>query len=116
MRLDIPRASIPALVAAAGGVVFAVTMAAASIQYRDQVPDPTADLTVVHVTYADAHPLVRVDAAHYNFHTADKRYRPFAELLRNDGYRVEANTEPFADHSLDGVDVLVVANCYRSRH
>jgi hypothetical protein len=25
-----------------------------------------------------------------NFHTADGRYKPFAELLRRDGYRVEA--------------------------
>ena len=36
-----------------------------------------------------AGPLVCVDEAHNNYHTANGRYRPFADLLRGDGYWVE---------------------------
>jgi hypothetical protein len=53
---------------------------------------------------------VAIDSAHRNFHTADGRYRPFADLLRNDGYRVVDHNAPFDARSLTGVRVLVVAN------
>lgn len=55
-------------------------------------------------------PRVVVDEAHRNLHTADGRYRPFAELLRHDGYRVEPGREPFSAASLESCDVLVIAN------
>jgi len=55
-------------------------------------------------------PLVRIDEAHYNFHTVDGRYQAFAKLLRRDGYRVEANTGPFSRQSLAGTRVLVISN------
>jgi len=53
---------------------------------------------------------VVVDEAHGNFHTADERYRPFAELLRSDGFTVERGQSAFTADALDGVDVLVIAN------
>ncbi|HZI19419.1 MAG TPA: hypothetical protein VEY09_12570 [Pyrinomonadaceae bacterium] len=55
-------------------------------------------------------PVVALDEAHNNFHTASGRYLPFAELLRRDGYRVRASTEPFSRRALKGVRLLVVAN------
>ena len=55
-------------------------------------------------------PRVVIDAAHLNFHTAAGRYKPFADLLRLDGYRVASNTSPFTPDALRGVDVLVIAN------
>ncbi|MCH7979417.1 MAG: hypothetical protein IH935_10625, partial [Acidobacteria bacterium] len=36
----------------------------------------------------DSGPNVCVDEAHFNYHTAEGIYKPFAELLRGDGYRV----------------------------
>lgn len=54
--------------------------------------------------------VVKVDAGHNNFHTIDKRYRAFAELLRMDGYRVESINSEFDAQSLAGVDILVIAN------
>ena len=33
-------------------------------------------------------PRVAIDEAHFNFHTADGRYAPFAQLLRRDGFVV----------------------------
>ena len=55
-------------------------------------------------------PRVVIDAAHLNFHTADEGYAPFARLLRLDGYQVDSNRAPFTVASLQGVDVLVIAN------
>jgi hypothetical protein len=55
-------------------------------------------------------PVVALDEAHHNFHTASGRYLPFAELLRRDGYRVRPSAEPFSRQSLRGVRLLVVAN------
>jgi hypothetical protein len=55
-------------------------------------------------------PRVMVDGGHHNFHTADGRYLPFAELLRRDGYRVSGSTAPFTADSLKAADILVIAN------
>lgn len=33
-------------------------------------------------------PLIFIDEGHYNFHTIDGRYKPFANLLKRDGYNV----------------------------
>lgn len=53
---------------------------------------------------------VYIDAGHQNFHTADKRYKPFADLLKNDGYQVAGFTETFSAESLSDVEILVIAN------
>lgn len=55
-------------------------------------------------------PIVAIDAAHLNFHTAGGRYLAFAKLLRRDGYDVESNTQPFTRAALSGIDILVIAN------
>jgi hypothetical protein len=51
-----------------------------------------------------------MDEAHRNFHTASGRYKPFADLLQNDGYLFVSNTRAFKVDALKGVDVLVIAN------
>lgn len=58
----------------------------------------------------DSRPLVLVDAAHHNFLTIEGRYRPFAQVLLSDGYRVEANERRFSLAELSRGDILVVAN------
>ena len=55
-----------------------------------QFADPEFDAKVDRPAFTDRHPLVLVDEAHNNFHTADGRYKPFADLLKNDGYSVTA--------------------------
>ena len=78
------------------------------LDYRPPIPRPA---------YArDAGPRVVIDEAHHNFHTADGRYRPFAELLRRDGYRVVRLREPLAGDALKNVDVLVIANPLHARN
>ena len=55
-------------------------------------------------------PQVCIDEGHHNFHTADGRYKPFAELLRGDGYSVAGFAGDFMQDALVGCDLLVVAN------
>jgi hypothetical protein len=57
-----------------------------------------------------------IDEAHHNFHTAGGRYKPFAELLRRDGYRVDGLGQPLSADSLNGVEVLVIANALNERN
>ena len=64
----------------------------------------------------DAGPIVYIDEAHNNFHTADNRYRPFADLLRQDGYRVRSFEQEFSTAGLDTVDILVISNAISERN
>lgn len=81
-----------------------------------QRPDPDFDPRIPAPAYPSApgapgrHPRVAIDEAHRNFHTAGGRYRPFAELLRNDGYAVSSNQRAFDADALRDIDVLVIAN------
>ena len=61
-------------------------------------------------------PIVAVDKAHFNYHTADGRYKPFASLLMRDGYRVENIEKAFSSESLQEVDVLVISNPLNKRN
>jgi hypothetical protein len=75
------------------------------------IPDTDADLTIGMPIFAkDIGPRVSIDTAHNNYHTGDNRYRPFANLLRNDGFRVGDSSTTFTATSLKDVDLLVIAN------
>jgi hypothetical protein len=58
----------------------------------------------------DSGPLVFIDEAHFNFHTIDGRYAPFAHLLRMDGFTVAPNRDALTPESLRRARVLVIAN------
>jgi hypothetical protein len=81
-----------------------------SSAFAQQVPDPSFDARVAKPAYKDTHPKVLFDEAHNNFHTAGGGYRPFAELITNDGYQVIPNRAKFTKESLQGHDVLVIVN------
>jgi hypothetical protein len=55
-------------------------------------------------------PIVFIDEAHNNFHTADGRFKPFAQVLTSDGYTVKASQEKFTLEYLKQADILVIAN------
>lgn len=61
-------------------------------------------------------PLVLIDEAHHNFHTASGRYRPFAKLLESDGFRIAGNRAPFTAEALRDARVLVIANALHASH
>jgi hypothetical protein len=77
-----------------------------------QRSDPNFNAKVAHPAYAGGptHPRVLFDEAHHNFHTASGRYKPFAELITNDGYQVIPNKEKFTRDVLSKGDILVIAN------
>jgi hypothetical protein len=75
-----------------------------------QSPDPEFDTSVARPAYKDDGPRVMFDEAHHNFHTSDGRYKPFVDLLSNDGYRVIRNRQPFVKARLSGFKILVIAN------
>lgn len=75
-----------------------------------QMADPDFKPAISKPTYVGEHPLIVLDEAHANFHTAAGRYKPFADLLQADGYRVVPGTAPFSPRSLSTARVLVIAN------
>jgi hypothetical protein len=75
-----------------------------------QRPDPDFNIAVEHPAYTKNYPRVLFDEAHNNFHTTTGRYKPFADLINNDGYHVVVNRKPFTRPALDTFKVLVIAN------
>jgi hypothetical protein len=76
-----------------------------------QVADPDFKPVVAKPAYPEkTGPTVAIDEAHANFHTAGERYKPFADLLRADGYTVVSNQQPFSAESLQTMSILVIAN------
>jgi hypothetical protein len=57
---------------------------------------------------------VCIDAAHYNFHTADGRYAPFARLLERDGYRISSGTAKIEPATLAPCRIFVISNAIDS--
>jgi len=78
-------------------------------------PARTADAGYEPAITTPAHPpgtgpLVVVDEAHHNFHTAAGTYAPFATVLERDGYVVERGAIPLVLPALDGPNVVVIAD------
>jgi hypothetical protein len=82
-----------------------------------QVADSAFAPAVPHPAFAEGRgPVVLLDEAHFNFHTASGRYFTFARLLRRDGFVVRPLTAPFSAASLAGARVLVIANALAERN
>src|SRR4051812_14700033 len=75
-----------------------------------QKPDASFHPRATAPAFVAAHPRALIDQAHRNFHTMDGRYKPLADLLSSDGYRVEANRQPFTAEALPPQGILIVAN------
>src|SRR3954451_19958 len=78
--------------------------------FGQQLADPEFNSSVANPAYTKNSPRVIFDEAHHNFHTTEGRYKPFVDLLMNDGYRIVRNREPFTKTSLSSFKVLVIAN------
>ena len=77
---------------------------------RQQGPDLKYDVKIAKPAYTDKHPRVLFDEGHFNVHTTKAGYKPFADLVANDGYQVTVNDKPFDAKVLAGADILVIAN------
>src|SRR5215208_6086081 len=87
-------------------LIFLTCMPAAA----QQQADPEFDTSVANPAYKKDSPRVMFDEAHHNFHTTDGRYKPFVDLLLNDGYNVIRNRQSFSKTRLSGFKILVIAN------
>ena len=85
--------------------------------FAQQVPDTAFMPPVPNPLYKTGEgPVVLIDEAHFNFHTADGRYQPFAALLRRDGYDVRPSKTAFSKASLKDGKILVVANALAEKN
>ena len=75
-----------------------------------QTADPHFDVRVDKPTFTKNFPRVLFDEAHYNFDTTNNRYKPFADLLFNDGYHFAVNRQPFTKASLASHKILLIVN------
>src|SRR6185369_5868435 len=75
-----------------------------------QLADPEFNTSVANPAYKKEGPRVMFDEAHHNFHTTEGRYKPFVDLMMNDGYRVIRNRQSFSKTTLSSYKVLVIAN------
>jgi hypothetical protein len=91
-------------------LICALLLLFVSVAVAQQMPDPEFNTSVDNPAYSRTGPRVLFDEAHHNFHTADGRYKPFVDLLTNDGYQVIRNRKPFTKQALDSFKVLVIAN------
>ena len=95
----------------------AVAIIASSTAAAQQVSDTTFNPRIAQPAYAEGRgPVVVIDEAHENFHTADGRYLAFARLLRRDGYVVRSSKARRTRAGLDGTRILVIANALHERN
>jgi hypothetical protein len=104
------RPSAVAVVVSAVLALLALTTMPAVVSTAQQIADPNFDTKVARPAYAKKNPKVLFDEAHHNFHTADGRYKPFADLIRSDGYIITPNRQPFTAAALKPFDILVISN------
>lgn len=92
--------------------VVLVLILAAHAASGQQVSDTAFVPRVGRPTFTNnSGPLILIDEAHHNFHTASGRYVTFARLAERDGYRVRGSSAPFTDTlALDSARILVIAN------
>lgn len=105
MRQSFVREYLPHLII--GALLLGVLSALYALP---QLSDPNFNARVVGPSYTSAHPVILFDEAHQNFHTSSGRYKPFADLLANDGYKIVPNTYKFQRELLGGGQILVIAS------
>jgi len=98
------------------GLIVAALLAV-NLIYAQQVADPSFNPPIAKPAYPQGRgPVVLLDEAHFNFHTATGRYLAFAELLRRDGYVVLPSKARFSKESLKAGKILVIANALSERN
>jgi len=96
---------------------FALMLLTTGTAHAQQIADPDFNPSIDKPAYTSGKgPVVFIDEAHFNFHTASGRYSTFAELARRDGYVVQESKAKFSRASLKAARVLVIANALSERN
>jgi len=83
--------------------------------FAQQVPDTLFSPTITNPAYLPQQgSSIFIDEAHNNFHTLSGGYRPFANVLKKDGYVLRPLTQRFSEEALRPANILVVANALHS--
>jgi hypothetical protein len=90
--------------------LVAIYLALTTFAVAQQMADPEFNASVENPAYTRNGPRVMFDEAHHNFHTTEGRYKPFVDLLLNDGYRVIRNRQSFSKAILSSYKILVISN------
>ena len=91
-------------------VLMCVLLCAAPAMAQ-QVNDPDFKFANPKPSFAEGKgPVVCLDEAHNNYHTAEGRYKAFADVVRGDGFVFRSNLEKFSAESLAKCTVVVIAN------
>lgn len=90
-------------------VIVAVVVLFSLLASRDQPYDRAFDSQVSVPAYRTDGPIILFDEGHLNTHTTTAGYKPLADLLRNDGYRLRVLQHPLGLRELEGVSILVLA-------
>src|SRR5688572_23628828 len=95
----------------AAWIAMALVAGMSATAYAQQAVDPDFAASVEHPEYkAERGPVVVIDEAHFNVHTASGQYKPFTSILSLDGFRVRPFKAQLSARALKGVDVLVISN------
>lgn len=91
-------------------LLLVVALAALPVTAQ-QVNDPNFKFANPKPAFAaGAGPIVCLDEAHNNYHTAEGRYKAFADVARGDGFAFRSSKEKFTAESLARCAVVVIAN------
>ena len=94
-----------------GGVTALVLIVAGLLLMKNRPEaayDRSFDTSVAEPAFSDHGPLVLYDEGHRNTHTANAGYKPLADLIQNDGFRLQVHRETFTPQTFNGVSVLLV--------
>jgi len=91
-------------------LVALVLMLLPQVATAQQMADPEFDPSVEHPAFKKSYPRLLFDEAHNNFHTTTGRYKPFADLIVNDGYHLVRGRKLFTVEGLATFKILVIAN------
>lgn len=78
--------------------------------FSQNLADPEFKGDVANPAYSKNTPRVMFDESHNNSHTLTGKYKPFADLLMNDGFRFVVNRQTLTKKLLDSFKLLVIAN------
>lgn len=89
-------------------VLLALGIAGVRFASNRQGNDADFDTHVADPAYRDHGPVVLYDEGHSNTHAANAGYKPFADLVRSDGYELRVTKQSLAAEALQGISVLVI--------
>jgi len=88
-----------------------ITLVVSATVTGQQVADTLYKPEIITPAYAEGKgPVVLIDEGHFNFHTRDGRYLPFARLLERDGYITRGYSGTFKLSKLKKGRILVISN------